>query len=287
MSIASAANLLRDKQAAEAPNSRAGMIRRIEQAASAAHPDDMAARFAYRNALRAQAGLEPEERQRGGLAGASDKGFLLPAAAMLLGPAALTLAGGGAAAGGAGASTAGAGTAAGAGAGAAGTMAPAAASGLGGLVAKGKDFLTSDTAKDLLGLGSGIYGISQQNKANDLTADAIAADRARWSAGAPLRDAGMAGLLNPVPAVNTSSLGALASRGNPFAATMPAPAPTLGGAGPMAPVPASGGLTPTATATGPINAPGAMTPVPAAAPAMPAKAKPKGAIAKIKAGGFR
>ena len=221
MSIKKAANQLRAKAPAD---SRVGILDAIEQEAGRLAPDDMAKRFELRNQMRAAAGLEPEERKRGGLAGAHDKGFLLPAAALLAGPAALTLMGGGGTAGTA-ATTA---TTAG------GTMTPvpaATAAGgnkflgaVGSGLDKASDFLNSKTGQTLTGLASAGYGIAQQNKANKLTGQAVAADQARWKAGQPLRDAGMAGMLQPVPANTTATLGDAGRRGNPFA-----PVPAMGG----------------------------------------------------------
>lgn len=229
MSIKKAANQLRAKAPAD---SRVGILYAIEQEAGRLAPDDMAKRFELRNQMRAAAGLEPEERKRGGLAGAHDKGFLLPAAALLAGPAALTLMGGGAggAAGAVPAGTAGtAATTATAAGGAAGGLAPVPASGgvldaIGGGLDKASDFLNSKTGQTLTGLASAGYGIAQQNKANKLTGQAVAADQARWKAGQPLRDAGMAGMLQPVPANTTATLGDVGRRGNPFA-----PVPAMGG----------------------------------------------------------
>lgn len=225
MSIKKAANQLRAKAPAD---SRVGILYAIEQEAGRLAPDDMAKRFELRNQMRAAAGLEPEERKRGGLAGAYDKGFLLPAAALLAGPAALTLMGGGGAAA---APAAGAGTAGTAAttATAAGGLAPVPASGgflgaVGSGLDKASDFLNSKTGQTLTGLASAGYGIAQQNKANKLTGQAVAADQARWKAGQPLRDAGMAGMLQPVPANTTATLGDIGRRGNPFA-----PVPAMGG----------------------------------------------------------
>lgn len=237
---------MRDKTAQEAPDSEAGMIRRIEQAASAAYPDDMAARFAYRNELRAAAGLKPEERRRGGLAGANDKGFLLPAAMMIAAPWALAaLPGAGGAGGAAGAGSAG--TAAGTAASTAGGAVPAAstAGGVAGIFKKGADWLSSDTGRAITNLAGTAYGVSQQAKAQDMTNAAVAADRQRWAASAPLREAGMAGLLNPV-ARDTSSLDRLATQGNPFAAPVGAvPAGGMGAPSPTMPVqPPVPGMTP-------------------------------------------
>jgi hypothetical protein len=209
MSIASEIGKMRTRAAAANPTAQSSIIRNIELAASEAFPDDMAARFDYRNQLRAEAGLPAEKRQRGGIAGLNDKGFLLPMAAMVAAPFALGALGGGAA---------------------------AAAGGLGGLVKKGSDWLGSDVGRTVTNLAGTAYGISQQAKAQDMMQGAVAADRQRWAAGAPLREAGAAGMLNPM-ARDTSSLDRLATQGNPFAAPMGAvPAmPAMPGAMPTGP----------------------------------------------------
>jgi hypothetical protein len=224
----------RGKEAKAARDPVYAQIRAIEQEAARLAPNDMGERFRLRNAMRAAAGLPPEKRKRGGLAGAWDRGDLTKIAAVLAAPlavGALGLGGGGAAAAGsAGAGAAGAGAGAGAaGAGAAGAALPAAvpaATGLGGLLGKVTGALNSPTGQLLQKGATAAYGISQQNKANRLTDRAVETDAARWAAGAPLREQGMAGLqsfANAVP-VDTSSLARLAGQGNPFAAAARPPA---------------------------------------------------------------
>ncbi len=230
----------KDAAAAKDPDGY-GRIRAIEIAAKEAFPDDkdMDARFDLRNQLRAEQGLPPEKRKRGGLAGAYDKGFLAPALAIGLGPLALGLAGGGAAGGAAGSPPAGTvGTAGTAGTAATGGLAPIVAGGpvggglgaggfsLGGLASQAGNFLKDP--KNLLKLGSGIYGITQQQKGAGQMNQALADDRARWAAGAPLREQGRAQMLAPMP-VDTSSLDALAGQGNPFAKPRAVPPIPLGG----------------------------------------------------------
>lgn len=211
-------------------------VRAIEQEASRLAAADGRSshkeRFAIRADLRQQAGLGREHKDRGGLAGVIDRNKqYAPAAALLAAPFVLPalggmlgIGGGGAAAGGAGAAGAGAATAGAAGA-ALPAAIPAAAStagaggilgGLGGILGKVGGAINSPLGQTITQLGTAAYGIGQQNKANDLTKQAIAADQARWAAGAPLRDAGRAALLNP-KVTDTSSLRTLASRGNPFA----------------------------------------------------------------------
>lgn len=102
-------------------------------------------------------------------------------------------------------------------------MAPAPAQGFFG---KTMDWLKGPQAENLLKLGTGAYGVYQQGRGLQMAEDAAKADRARWAAGAPLREAGMEGLLNPMP-VDTSSLNALAGQGNPFARRGP-PVPGAG-----------------------------------------------------------
>lgn len=206
------ANMLKD------PKVRAIEIE-ANRLAGADGDNSLAERFQIRNQLRAEQGLPPEKRKRGGLAGAYDEGFLLPAAAIALGPLALGLASGGGAgtaAGGTAASMGGippipaAGGAAGGIGGAAGGAAPWS---LGGLASQAGDWFKDP--KNIMKLGAGAYGISQQQKGAGQMNDALQADKARWAAGAPLREAGAAGMLNPI-AADTSSLDALAGQGNPF-----------------------------------------------------------------------
>ena len=179
-------------------------------------------RFAIRKALRADAGLGKEQKQRGGVAGVVDrnKQYALPLA-LAAAPFALPALGGLLGIGG------GAGAAGAAGAGAALPAAiPAAAGGagilggIGGAIGNAAKqvggFINSPLGQTVTQLGTAAYGIGQQNKANNLTANAIEADKARWQAGAPLRQAGSAAMLTPI-ARDTSSLDALARRGNPFA----------------------------------------------------------------------
>ena len=213
-----------DEAAALNPSDPASILRRIEQEASAKFPNDMAARFNYRNELRAGIGLEPEKRERGGIAGAYDRGDLTKIAAVLAAPVALGalgVGGAGAAAGGAGTAGAGAATAAGTAA-ATAPIAAAPAAGIGGLLSKGKDWLT--TGSNALKLGSGIAGVLQQNAGNQAINSAAKRDEQRWAQGAPLRASGLEGMLAPVPA-DTSSLGAIAAQGNPFAPRPVAQAP--------------------------------------------------------------
>lgn len=203
-------------------------VRAIEKEAKAraaadggSDAENLKQRFAIRNELRAEQGLAPEQRKRGGLAGAYDEGFLLPAAAIALGPLALAAM----SPGGVGGATIGGAGSAGGSAASMGGLPPIPAAGgaaggapgfsLGGLAGKAGDFLKDP--KNLLKLGAGLHGISQQQKGAKQQQDALNAEKARWAAGAPLREAGRAGMLDPVPAVDTSRLSGLASRGNPFA----------------------------------------------------------------------
>ncbi|MEK7765995.1 MAG: hypothetical protein AAB368_07125 [bacterium] len=119
--------------------------------------------------------------------------------------------------------------------GAAGTSAIAgavpAAGGLGGFLDKAKGFLTPDNI--LMGL-QGLNAARGMARETDLTNEAVGLDRNRWRENAPLRDAGMEGLLNPQVA-DTSALSQLSGQGNPFALPVPSPSaapPPLGGAMP-------------------------------------------------------
>ena len=106
------------------------------------------------------------------------------------------------------------------------TLGPAPASSflskIGGAVSNGFDWLKGDGGLNALKLGQGIATTLQGKKANDQVDRAVALDTKRWGQGAPLRTAGMEGLLHPVPAVDTSALARLAGQGNPFAAPVPA-----------------------------------------------------------------
>lgn len=200
-------------------------VRAIELEASRRAAEDgetsHAERFAIRNALRADAGLPAEQRKRGGAAGVYDrnKQFALPLA-MLAAPFALPALGGALGLGGAAGAGGAASGAAGAAAGAVPAAIPAASSGglmgtLGGLAGKAKDFLTADGGRNIMGIVGAVDAASQRRRADDLTNRAIGLDTNRWQAGAPLREAGMAGLLAPTP-------------GNPFAlgaGATPPPAP--------------------------------------------------------------
>ena len=108
--------------------------------------------------------------------------------------------------------------------GAAGTSAIAgavpAAGGLGGFLDKAKGFLTPDNI--LMGL-QGLNAARGMARETDLTNEAVGLDRNRWRENAPLRDAGMEGLLNPQVA-DTSALRQLSGQGNPFALPVPSAA---------------------------------------------------------------
>lgn len=220
--------------------SRNPQVRAIEQEASRLAAADGKSshkeRFALRKAMRADAGLGREHKDRGGVAGVWDRNKeYAPALALAALPFALPAIGGmlgiGGGAAGAGAAAAGGAASAipGAVAGAAGSALPAAIpaaagaassggmlAGLGGILGKVNGAINSPLGQTVTQLGTAAYGIGQQNKANAMTRGAIAADQTRWREGAPLRDAGRAALLNPtVP--DTSALRTLGSRGNPFA----------------------------------------------------------------------
>jgi hypothetical protein len=179
-------------------------------------------KFAWRNEQRAALGLPAEKRVRGGVAGQYDKGTLLPMLAMGALPLGMMAAGGGTVAGAGGAAPGAGGTAASMGGlppipaagGAAGAAAGSSPWSLGGMAGAAGNWLKDP--KNVMGLAAGAYGISQQQKGAGMMNDAYQTDKARWQAGAPLRESGMAGMLNPVPA-DTSSLAGLASQGNPFA----------------------------------------------------------------------
>ena len=92
-----------------------------------------------------------------------------------------------------------------------------AASGLSGILGRAKGLLTPEN------IFTGLQGLNAARgmaRETDLTNEAVGLDRNRWRENAPLRDAGMEGLLNPQVA-DTSSLRQLSGQGNPFA--LPAP----------------------------------------------------------------
>lgn len=221
----------KDAKAAANPDSEYARIRAIDVASEQMFGKGASdAKFAWRNEQRAAQGLPPEKRDRGGLAGQWDEGELAPFLAVAAAPLAMSALGGMGAAGG----TASGGTAASmggipalpaaggaAGAGAAGAV-PAVAGGgggvlgtLGGLAGKAGDFLNNPIVKGGMGVITALDAAGQRKRADDLTNRAIAADTARWKAGAPLREEGSRRLLNPVP-VNTSSLAGNTAQ-NPFA----------------------------------------------------------------------
>jgi hypothetical protein len=120
----------------------------------------------------------------------------------------------------------------------------------GDLAGRGFDWLKADGGANAIKLAQGISTTMQGQKANDAVDRAVALDTRRWGEGAPLRKAGMEGLLNPVSSVDTSALQRLAGQGNPFALPPSAPVPATALGAPMAPA-------------GPVPT----TPVPAAATA--------------------
>lgn len=227
----------KDAKAAANPDSEYARIRAIDVASEQMFGKGASdAKFAWRNEQRAAQGLPPEKRDRGGLAGQWDEGELAPFLAVAAAPLAMSALGGTGAAGG----TASGGTAAsmggippipaaggvgGAAGGIGGAAGGAAPWSLGGLAGKAGDWFKDPS--NILKLGAGAYGITQQQKGAGMMTDALERDKARWAQGGPLREAGAAGMLNPIPA-DTSSLGALAGQGNPFAAKKLPPLPAGG-----------------------------------------------------------
>lgn len=113
-----------------------------------------------------------------------------------------------------------------------GIAAPA-GGGLSGMLGKAKDWALGNGGRNLLGLAQGAYGVYQQAQGQQAMRDAARRDAARWAEGAPLREAGRMGMLNPIPA-DTSSLDVLAGQGNPFAKPVVRRGPTVPGAGSLA-----------------------------------------------------
>lgn len=77
--------------------------------------------------------------------------------------------------------------------------APASSFSLPSILGKGKDFLLGNGGRNALGLATGISGVLQQQRGNDLLASAAEADVQRWRENAPLRDSARAGMLAGVP----------------------------------------------------------------------------------------
>jgi hypothetical protein len=89
---------------------------------------------------------------------------------------------------------------------------------VGGALSKGYDMLGG--LDGALALGAGIEGYEQDRQANRLRGNALDLLGQEFTANAPLRQAGRAGMLNP----ETPDLSSVfASSGNPFAAPMPMP----------------------------------------------------------------
>ena len=112
-------------------------------------------------------------------------------------------------------------------------IASPAGGGLSGVLGKAKDWALGNGGRNLLGLAQGAYGVYQQAQGQQAMRDAARRDAARWAEGAPLREAGRMGMLNPIPA-DTSSLDALAGQGNPFARPVARRGPPVPGAGSLA-----------------------------------------------------
>lgn len=88
--------------------------------------------------------------------------------------------------------------------------------GLGGLVGKAGDFLKGNNGKNALGVLQGLNAAMQQKKANDLANSALRGAEGMYAERAPLRAAGMRGLLNP-QAPDLAPLRSTIYTGNPYA----------------------------------------------------------------------
>ena len=128
----------------------------------------------------------------------------------------------------------------------------------------------SDLTSLLNGLGTTIPALAGaanaanlQGQSQQYAQDALATQEANWNQEAPLRTAGIAGLLNPsTPAPGVANLAALntaASKGNPFATAVPLPSPSAVNS--TAPV-ASGTTTPPTTGLPTPSPLGTQPPVP-------------------------
>lgn len=95
---------------------------------------------------------------------------------------------------------------------------PASRFSLGGFAGKGLDFLKGNGGANAIAALQAVTGALDAKKARDLTDKAVGMDTARYAENAPLRAAGRAAMLAPVPSQDTSGLRALAAPvGNPFA----------------------------------------------------------------------
>lgn len=72
-----------------------------------------------------------------------------------------------------------------------------------------------------LGAASAINSSQLQGKANDFANKAVDTSQQSFDARAPLRVAGIAGMLKPVPSTDVSGLSKRAGQGNPFARSIP------------------------------------------------------------------
>lgn len=90
--------------------------------------------------------------------------------------------------------------------------------------------LLSSLGTTIPGILGGINAANLQGQSQQYAQDALATQEANWNQEAPLRTAGIAGLLNPsTPAPGVGNLAALntaASKGNPFATAVPLPSPS-------------------------------------------------------------
>ncbi len=216
--------------------SRNPQVRAIEVEASRRAAADgqtsKAERFAIRNELRAGAGLKPEKRQRGGVAGAYDrnKEWVAPAA-LLAAPFVLPALGGALGLGG-GAAAGGAAPAAAAAAPAATTAtAPFSLAGLAGKVKAGVGALGkvagSKGGQMALTALQGVNAARQQANANRTMQAQLARENAAYDAAAPLRLAGINGMTAPAMP-NLDALRAAQARASNLAPNLAAPLPLRG-----------------------------------------------------------
>lgn len=82
--------------------------------------------------------------------------------------------------------------------------APASSFSLPQIAGRAGNWLTANGGRNALGLATGVSGVLQQQRGNELMAQAAKAESQRWAENDPLRDAGRAGMLTGAP-------------GNPFA----------------------------------------------------------------------
>lgn len=99
----------------------------------------------------------------------------------------------------------------------------------GGFLSSAARWLTGNGGKNALGLAEGVNAAMMGRKANQLQNRALGTAQQAYAERAPLRQAGMQGMLHP----QTPSLTPLADPGNPYAKQIPPMLPQTPGVSPM------------------------------------------------------